>query len=113
MSEISDTKAAAYDPSLVGPKDTHDLKMTGEGAPGSHSAVFGLTPDGKKDPNTIPQTSVPKPAHSKQTAVGGGTVPQDADDSSNTSSTAAAGGGVAKQMHDPRVAEKGHAGSEA
>jgi hypothetical protein len=38
---------------LSGPKDPavqgeEHPKMTGEGAPGSHSALFGLTPDGKK-----------------------------------------------------------------
>lgn len=39
---------------LSGPRDPavkgeEHPKMTGDGAPGSHSAVFGLTPDGKAE----------------------------------------------------------------
>lgn len=43
-------------------------KMTGTGAPGSHSAVFGLTPDGKTDTNTKSSTTKVKPAHSEETS---------------------------------------------
>jgi hypothetical protein len=98
------------DPNLEGPEDTHNIKMTGQGEPGSHSAVFGLTPDGKKHDDTSHSSTITKPAHSKESAVGGGTVPDKAEDSSNTSSSAVAGSGVADQMHDPRVADKGHDG---
>jgi hypothetical protein len=47
------------DSELVGPKDTHDIKMSGDGEPGSHSAVFGLTPDGSKDDKTKSVTTPP------------------------------------------------------
>ena len=111
MSEENEQQqAAGHDPNLVGPEDTHTLKMTGQGEPGSHSAVFGLTPDGKTYGDTSHSTTTSKPAHSKQTAVGGGVRPDNVEDSSNTSSTAAASAGVAEQMNDPRVAEKGHGG---
>ena len=43
--ELEKTLSGPKDPALQG--DEHP-KMTGEGAPGSHSALFGLTPDGKK-----------------------------------------------------------------
>jgi hypothetical protein len=99
-----------HDPNLVGPEDTHDMKLTGQGAPGSHSAVFGLTPDGHKHDDTHSTTTTSKPAHSKESAVGGGSVPSGTEDASNTTSRAVTGGGVASQMHDPRVAEKGHGG---
>lgn len=63
------------DPNTEGP-DHPQLK--GTGAPGSHSAFFRLTPDGKKDENTKAGTTPIKPADgeesSKQeTASGGGT----------------------------------------
>lgn len=96
---------------FVGPRDTHDIKMTGDGEPGSHSAVFGLTPDGRKDDNTSASTSISKPAHSKETAVGGGTIPRSEDGSSNNTSIQSSGADVASQMDDPRVAERGHGGT--
>lgn len=43
--ELEHTLSGPRDPAVQG--EDHP-KMTGEGAPGSHSAVFGLTPDGKK-----------------------------------------------------------------
>jgi hypothetical protein len=43
--ELEHTLSGPKDPALQG--EEHP-KMTGEGAPGSHSALFGLTPDGKK-----------------------------------------------------------------
>lgn len=82
------TKGA--DPNLEGPQDTHDIKMTGQGEPGSHSALFGLTPDGKKHDDTKHMTTTSKPAHSTETAVGGGKVPDKEEDSSNTTSSEAA-----------------------
>ena len=93
------------------PKELDSMKMTGDGAPGSHSAVFGLTPDGKKHDETDSTTTAPKPAHSGQGAKGGGSVPDSTEDSSNTGSGGVSGGGVSDQMHDPQVAEKGHGGS--
>ena len=103
----NELQKTASDPNLVGPEDTHTMKMTGEGEPGSHSAVFGLTPDGKRHDDTSHGTTISKPAHGEETAVGGGTVPNNEQESSNTSSKAATGGGgVAEQMHDPRVGER-------
>jgi hypothetical protein len=43
--ELEKTLSGPKDPALQG--EEHP-KMTGEGAPGSHSALFGLTPDGKR-----------------------------------------------------------------
>jgi hypothetical protein len=43
--ELEKTLSGPRDPAVQG--EEHP-KMTGEGAPGSHSALFGLTPDGKK-----------------------------------------------------------------
>ncbi|KIW91391.1 uncharacterized protein Z519_08287 [Cladophialophora bantiana CBS 173.52] len=83
------------DPALVGDPNPTD-KMTGTAVPGSHSAVFGLTPDGKKVGNTSPGSSAPKPAHSSKTAVGGGR--EEAGDL-DTSSRTPASGEVSEQMH--------------
>ncbi|ETN47116.1 uncharacterized protein HMPREF1541_01306 [Cyphellophora europaea CBS 101466] len=43
--ELEKTLSGPRDPAVQG--EGHP-KMTGEGQPGSHSALFGLTPDGKK-----------------------------------------------------------------
>ena len=43
--ELEKTLSGPKDPAVEG--EDHP-KMTGEGQPGSHSALFGLTPDGKK-----------------------------------------------------------------
>ena len=94
------------DPNLQGPADVSKVKMTGDAAPGSHSAVFGLTPDGKTHDETSKGSTMSKPAHSKESAIGGGkAVTGDTDASRGTS-----GAGVAEQMNDPKVAEKGHGG---
>ena len=111
MSDEAQKPQDGQDPNLVGPEDTHTLKMTGAGEPGSHSAVFGLTPDGKVHDETSGTTTAPKAAHSRESAVGGGTIPKDSESSSDTSSNQARGGGVADQMNDPQVAEKGHGGA--
>ena len=112
MSDENDVQKPqdGHDPNLVGPEDTHTMKMTGSGEPGSHSAVFGLTPDGKKHDETTGTTTAPKAAHSKDSAIGGGTIPKDSESSTVSSSNQARGGGVAAQMNDPQVAEKGHGG---
>jgi hypothetical protein len=59
------------DPALVGDANPKE-KLTGTGEPGSHSALFGLTPDGKKNTEASKGSGAPKAAHSKDTAVGGG-----------------------------------------
>ncbi|KIW31392.1 uncharacterized protein PV07_03044 [Cladophialophora immunda] len=82
------------DPALVGEPNPTD-KLSGTAAPGSHSAVFGLTPDGKKVSDTSHGSSAPKPAHSSETAVGGGKKEAGGD----TSSRATASGEVGEQMH--------------
>jgi hypothetical protein len=105
MSDGPELKSVDSDPNLVGPEDTHNLKMTGEGAPGSHSAVFGLTPDGKKHETTSSTTTAPVPTE-ERSAAGGGTVPDSAEDANDTSSTGASGAGVAGQIDDPTLAAK-------
>ena len=107
MSDSSkDENSKGEDPNLQGPADVSKVKMTGDGAPGSHSAVFGLTPDGKTYNDTTKGSGVSKPVHSEETAIGGGTAAKDDTDASR----ATTGSGVADQMNDPRVAEKGHEG---
>ena len=85
------------DPALVGPAvgdgNARTSKLTGTGTDGSHSAVFGLTPDGHKHDETDSTTTAPKPAHSKETSLSQG------DSSNDTSSRAPAGEGVKDQMH--------------
>ena len=70
VEKSSDSKKGE-DPALVG-DDNPNKKLTGTGQPGSHSAVFGLTPDGTVNTDTSSKTTKPVAAHSKDTAVGGG-----------------------------------------
>lgn len=89
------------DPSLV-ESNVKPSGWRGDGIPGSHSAVFGLTPDGKTYDDTAHGSTPVKPAHSSSrddTATG------------DIGSRAPSSGAVAEQMNDPRVAEKGHGGS--
>jgi hypothetical protein len=44
--------------------DDNSKKLTGTGAPGSHSALFGLTPDGKKEAEVDYNSSKPEPVQS-------------------------------------------------
>jgi hypothetical protein len=44
--------------------DDNPKKLTGTGAPGSHSALFGLTPDGKKEAEADYSSSKPEPVQS-------------------------------------------------
>ncbi|KAJ9653235.1 hypothetical protein H2198_007538, partial [Neophaeococcomyces mojaviensis] len=83
------------DPSL----DTKTGRWTGSGEPGSHSAVFGLTPDGKTYDDT--QSHTTKLREHNEGRTEGGT---------DTSSRNTAAPGIADQLNDPRVAEKGHSG---
>jgi len=81
--------------------ETKTGKWTGTGEPGSHSAVFGLTPDGKTYNETQNHTTPLK------------TTPRDQEqnqESNDTSSRNTAAPGIADQLNDPRVAEKGHSG---
>ncbi|RMZ78296.1 hypothetical protein DV737_g3940, partial [Chaetothyriales sp. CBS 132003] len=98
-----------YDKNVDGPTDPDELsklKLTGNAAPGSHSALFGLTPDGKVHTETFNSTAAP--THSTATTVGGGRQTTSDGETGNTPSTAASGAGVAEQIHDPRVAQKAH-----
>lgn len=103
-----------HDPSVEGPSDPQALgqiKMTGEGAPGSHSAVFGLTPDGQKHTETNSTTTAPRAAHSGESAVGGGKQADESASSGNPDATAGSSAGVADQINDPGVQTKGHGGA--
>jgi hypothetical protein len=87
--------AKGQDPSVV---DDKGRKLTGTGAPGSHSALFGLTPDGHKETDVDHNSSKPRPADSGDGATSSG----------DTGSRAPTGSGVHEQLDDPRVGEKGH-----
>jgi hypothetical protein len=114
-----DTQPAAQgtDPSVAQGKDK---KLTGSGAPGSHSALFGLTPDGHKESKADYSSSgKAEPAYSKadSTAASGegatftGKNPEKVDvTTEDTGSHAPLGEGVSEQLNDSRVAEKGHGG---
>ena len=114
MTDVKDTSEEGHksDPSLVGPEDTHSIGMKGDAAPGSHSAVFGLTPDGHAEKNTDSKTTMGKVKDGAEKAMGGGTKPSGGEDTSNTSSTAAGTGGVADQLQDSKMGSGGQGGPE-
>lgn len=93
-------------------------KLSGTGAPGSHSALFGLTPDGHKESTAEDGSSKPQPAHSSEdsTAASGdgatftGKSRDGTSSTGDTGSRAPEGSGVQEQLNDPRVAETGHGG---
>lgn len=96
------------DPSLVKSREAETGKWRGEGAPGSHSAVFGLTKDGKAYDDTsnfLPGApkSTTKGADSKRDSGIGG------DTGSRASGTGS--GKIAEQMNNARAAEPAHGGS--
>jgi len=101
--DVQHASRQGQDPSLEKEKGG---KLTGTGQDGSHSAVFGLTPDGHKFNDT------------KNTAGGSAHMPKaegesdkpDAVDGDGNTSRAPGSGKVADQIDDPRVAEKGHGG---
>ena len=111
------------DPGLV---DDKAKKLTGTGAPGSHSALFGLTPDGHKEEKAEYSSSGKVgAAHSEEdsTAASGEGAQYtgknrdkmnedtgNTEDTGDSGSRAPDGAGVKDQMDDPRVAEKGHGG---
>ena len=87
--DAKDSDSGGVDPNLVGEPNPKD-KLTGTGAPGSHSAVFGLTPDGKSNTDTSKSSGgAIKPAHGTEEASGGGKESSGGD----TGSRAPAGGG--------------------
>lgn len=79
-------------------------KLTGTGVDGSHSAVFGLTPDGHKHNNTKNATTTAgsrTPDAEKEHRQG---------DAQNTSSAGQGSERVADQLNAPDAAQKGHSG---
>jgi hypothetical protein len=76
--------AKGPDPALVGSPagSGEQTKLTGDGAPGSHSAYFGLTPDGRAVKETNSKTTAPVAAHSDESAVGGGKESSEGDSGS-------------------------------
>jgi hypothetical protein len=112
---IEDENDAGYkkgeDPNLVEDKSK---KLTGTAAPGSHSAFFGLTPDGHKEQDVDYGSTKPKPAHGNDDstiASGGGATftgkSRDVTSSGDTGSRAPGGSRVQEQLDDPRLAQKG------
>lgn len=95
------------DPSLTKSREAETGKWRGEGVPGSHSAVFGLTKDGKAYDDTAsfmpgePKSSTGEDSK-RETADGADT---------GSRATGTGSGKVAEQMHDPRVNEPAHGGS--
>lgn len=93
------------DPAVVG-DDSTSKKLTGTGVPGSHSAVFGLTPDGKTHNETtnesgpvVPASELGKP-HKKDDK-------DKVNEKNDTSSRAPDSAGVAEQMHKHDTEPKG------
>lgn len=95
------------DPALVGDPNPND-KLTGTGVPGSHSAYFGLTPDGKKVTETTSGSSASKPAHSSETAVGGGKETGEGD----TGSRARSGNSEVSEQMQKAEADPGQKGGQ-
>lgn len=99
------------DPSLVTSNEVKSGKLTGTGIDGSHSAVFGLTPDGHKFNDTKSaadniESSAKDTSNKRDSGVGEENLTSD----EGTTSKGPGTGEVAEQMNDPRVAEKGHEG---
>jgi hypothetical protein len=94
------------DPALVGDAKEHP-KMVGQGTPGSHSAVFGLTPDGKRyDDSTHGATPI-RPAHSDQTTLGRKSVAGASGADSGGDTVSGGRGGVSDQIDAPDSGKKG------
>lgn len=102
--DVQHASKLGQDPSLE--KD-RGSKLTGTGEDGSHSAVFGLTPDGHKFNDTKNTTG--SSAHMPKAEEESNQRDTGVDGNGNTS-RAPGSGKVADQMNDPRVAEKGHQG---
>ncbi|KIV88765.1 hypothetical protein PV10_08410 [Exophiala mesophila] len=96
------------DPALVGEAESHP-KLSGQGVPGSHSAVFGLTPDGKRHDDTSHSTTTVAPAHSEETTMGRKSVAaaSGVDKASTEGGVAGGAGGVSDQIDAPDMGKKG------
>jgi hypothetical protein len=94
------------DPALVGDAREHP-KMVGQGTPGSHSAVFGLTPDGKRYDDSSHGTTPIRPAHSDQTTLGRKSVVGASGADSGGDTVSGGRGGVSDQIDAPDVGKKG------
>lgn len=101
-SDMQHASRQGQDPSLV--KDGSS-KLTGNAAPGSHSAVFGLTKDGSTFDDTARGQQNSGKIQSVSEREGN---PQG---SLDNSSRKPVGAGVSDQLNDPRVAQKGHGGA--
>ncbi|EXJ59168.1 hypothetical protein A1O7_06600 [Cladophialophora yegresii CBS 114405] len=95
------------DPALVGEPNPTE-KLSGTAAPGSHSALFGLTPDGKKNAEASKGSGAPQPAHSTDTAVGGGKPAEEGD----TSSRAPTGNAQVSEQLQKTEASPGEKGGQ-
>jgi hypothetical protein len=94
------------DPALVGDAKEHP-KMVGQGAPGSHSAVFGLTPDGKRHDDSSHGTGPVRPAHSRETTLGKKGVADASGIDSGHDTVSGGRGGVSDQIDAPDTGKKG------
>lgn len=103
--EIQHASKIGEDPSLVKSPEVKSGKLTGSGADGSHSAVFGLTPDGHKFDDT--KSAIGKSLGSSESKSSDKSSSKAEED---TGSRGVGTGKVAEQMNDPKVAEKGHDG---
>lgn len=81
--------------------------MVGQGAPGSHSAVFGLTPDGKKHDDSSHGTAPVRPAHSEETTLGKKSVVGASGPDSGGDAVSGGRGGVSDQVDAPDTGKKG------
>lgn len=81
--------------------------MVGQGTPGSHSAVFGLTPDGKRYDDSSHGTTPIRPAHSDQTTLGRKSVVGASGADSGGDTVSGGRGGVSDQIDAPDVGKKG------
>lgn len=98
------------DPSLVQDQKLKDGKLTGTGVDGSHSAVFGLTPDGHKYKDTKSKTTAPVRADSGTGEAEGTKEEKEIGDGKVDEPGKQGKEGVAEQMNEPRVAEPEHEG---
>lgn len=86
-------------------------KWTGTGTDGSHSAVFGLTPDGHTFNDTSKHSGGSGPPEAESESTGENSKKHESAISGEDIGSRDVGSGkVAEQTHDPRVAEKGHGG---
>jgi hypothetical protein len=105
------------DPNVV---ENKSKKLTGTAAPGSHSALFGLTPDGHKEQDVDYGSTKPKPAHSNEDstiASGDGATftgkSRDVTSSGDTGSRAQKGGSAGTNIMGDTTTSKPGSGSSA